>query len=79
MFLRIRRIIKFQLILRFFRTLVLYWFGRALSKHLDKIRHSNEIDSRSKDVLLLESLDEKSITDTHHKMRRRLLFFISAR
>ena len=62
--------------MRFFRTLFVYWFGRALSKHLNKIRHSNENDSRSKDVLLLESLDEKSITDNHHKMRGRLLFFI---
>ena len=52
----------------------MYWFGRALSKHLVKILHSNENDSRSKDVLLLESLDEKSITDTNHKMRGRLLF-----
>ena len=57
----------------------MYWFGRALSKHLVKILHSNENDSRSKDVLLLESLDEKSITDTDHKMRGRLQFFISAR
>ena len=73
------RIIKFQLRLRFFRTLFVYWFGKALSKHLVKILHSNENDSRSKDVLLLESLDEKSITDTHHKMRRIWLFFISTR
>ena len=73
------RIIKFQLRLRFFRTLFVYWFGRALSKHFNKIRHSNENYSRSKVVLLLESLDEKSITDTHHKMRGRLLFFISTK
>ena len=73
------RIIKFQLLLRFFRTLFAYWSGRALLKYLDKILHSNENDSRCKDVLLLESLDEKSITDTDHKMRGRLQFFISTK